>query len=58
MLCGQVKETHQIIEEWVKTKQLLSEEESAWKSEKAALTDLEDALSKEIGELEEKAWSV
>ena len=54
MLCGQVKETHQIIEEWVKTKQLLSEEESAWKSEKAALVDLEDALTKEITELEEK----
>ena len=54
MLSGQVKETHQIIEEWVKTKQLLSEEKSAWKSEKAALTDLEDALAKEIAELEEK----
>jgi hypothetical protein len=54
ILSGQVKETHQIIEEWVKTKQLFSEEKSAWKSEKAALTDLEDALTKEIAELEGK----
>ena len=51
---GQVKETHQIIEEWVKTKQIFSEEKSIWKSEKAALIDIEAALSKEIEELEEK----
>ena len=53
-VCGQVKETHQIIEEWVKTKQIFSEEESTWKSEKAALNDIEGALSKEIEELEKK----
>ena len=51
---GEVKETHKIIEEWVKTKQLYSEEESTWKSEKATLVDIEDALVKEIEELEEK----
>ncbi|MBT3665939.1 MAG: DUF3450 family protein [Opitutae bacterium] len=54
LLGAQVKETHQIIEEWVKTKQLISEEEHTWKSEKSALIDLEDALVKEIAELEEK----
>ena len=51
---GQIKETHQIIEEWVKTKQIFSEEKSIWKSEKVALLDIEDALSKEIEELEKK----
>jgi hypothetical protein len=54
LLGAQVKETHQIIEEWVKTKQLISEEKNIWKSENAALIDLEDALVKEIDELEEK----
>lgn len=54
LLVAQVKETHQIIEEWVKTKQLISEEKNLWKSEKSALTDLEDALAKEITDLEEK----
>ena len=52
LLGAQVKETHQIIEEWVKTKQLISEEKNLWKSEKSALTDLEDALAKEITEIE------
>ena len=54
LVFGQVKETHQIIEEWVKTKQIFSEEKSTWKSEKAALNDIEGALSKEIEELEKK----
>jgi len=54
LVSGQVKETHQIIEEWVKTKQIFSEEKSTWKSEKAALLDIEGALSKEIEELEGK----
>lgn len=54
LLSGQVKETHQIIEEWVKTRQLISEEKSSWKSEKAALADLDEALTREISELEDK----
>lgn len=53
-LGAQVKETHQMIAEWVKTKQLISEEKNNWKSEKSAFTDLEDALGKEITDLEEK----
>ena len=51
---AQVKETHQVVEEWVKTKQLISEEKNLWKSEKAALLDIEAALSEEIAQLEDK----
>ena len=51
---AQVKETHQVVEEWVKTKQLISEEKSLWKSEMAALLDIQGALSEEIAELEGK----
>ena len=47
-----VKETHKLIEEWVQTELLISEESSLWKSEKASLLDLEDALSREILELD------
>ena len=43
-----VKETHKLIEEWVQTELLISKETSLWKSEKASLLDLEDALSREI----------
>ena len=53
-LYAQVKETHQIIEEWIKTKQLISEEKNNWKTEKSALLDLEKALNIEIVELEKK----
>ncbi len=48
-----VKETHKLIEEWVQTELLISKETSLWKSEKASLLDLEDALSREILELDE-----
>ena len=48
-----VKETHKFIEEWVQTELLISKETSLWKSEKASLLDLEDALSREILELDE-----
>ena len=51
-LTAQVKETHKIIEEWVQTELLISEESAQWKSEKAALSDLEDALAREIEELD------
>ena len=54
IISAQVKETHQIIEEWIETKQLISEEKHLWKVEKAALIDLEDALNLEIGDLEKK----
>ena len=49
MLClslnAQVKDTHKIIEEWVETKLIISEESSKWESEKAALSDLQNALT-------------
>ncbi len=48
-----VKETHKLIEEWVQTELLISKETTLWKSEKASLLDLEDALNREILELDE-----
>ncbi len=51
---AQVKETHQLIKEWVQTKQIISQEKNQWKTEKATLLDLDEALTKEIAELEEK----
>ena len=57
MLClslnAQVKDTHKIIEEWVETKLIISEESSKWESEKAALFDLQNALTQEIKQLDE-----
>ncbi len=47
-----VKETHKLIEEWVETELLISEESNQWRAEKAALIDLEEALSQEIVELD------
>lgn len=47
-----VKETRQLIGEWVQTQLLISEESNQWRAEKAALVDLEEALSQEIGELD------
>jgi len=54
LMHGEVKETHQYIKEWIQTEQLISEEESKWKSEKSTLLDLQNALSEEITELEAK----
>ena len=51
-LGAQVKETHKIVEQWVQTKLLISEESTKWQSEKAALTDLKDALTREVEELD------
>jgi len=52
-LTGNVKETHKLIEEWVKTELLRSEESNQWRAEKAALIDLQAALNQEIEELDE-----
>ena len=49
-----LKETHAIIGEWVTTERLISEEESDWETEKAALLDLKQALGAELGELNAK----
>jgi hypothetical protein len=53
LLKGNVKETHKIIDEWVQTELLLSEEASKWREEKAALLDLQKALESEIAQLDE-----
>ena len=53
-LFSQIKETQQIIEGWIDTEQLISEESSQWNIEKAALLDLQDALKREISELDSK----
>lgn len=52
-LNAQVKDTQKVIEEWVETKLVISEESSKWESEKAALSDLKNALSLEIKQLDE-----
>ena len=51
---AEIKETHAIIGEWVTTERLISEEESDWDAEKAALLDLKEALGAELGELNAK----
>ena len=53
-LSAEIKETHAIIGEWVTTERLISEEESDWETEKAALLDLKQALGAELGELNAK----
>lgn len=53
-LHAEVKETHKIIDEWVTTERLISEEESDWALAKNALIDLKQALSAEIFELNSK----
>ena len=53
-LFSEIKETQQIIEEWIDTENLISEESTQWKSEKATLLDLQDALTRELLELKEK----
>jgi len=53
-LGAEIKETHAIIGEWVTTERLISEEESDWETEKAALLDLKQALGTELGELDAK----
>jgi|TARA_E500000178_G_scaffold356078_2_gene431516 hypothetical protein len=53
-LFSEIKETQQIIEEWIDTEHLISQESTQWKSEKAALVDLQDALTRELLELQEK----
>ena len=47
-LFSQIKETQQIIEGWIDTEQLISEESSQWNIEKAALLDLQDALKRDF----------
>jgi hypothetical protein len=54
LVIAEVKETQQIIEEWIDTEHLISKESSLWKSEKAALLDLQSALSEELSTLKEK----
>ena len=51
---SEVKETHQIISEWVETESLISEESAKWETEKAALLDISAALEAEIVELKQK----
>lgn len=53
-LGAEIKETHAIIGEWVTTERLISREQSDWFTEKSALIDLKQALSAELGELNEK----
>ena len=53
-LGAEIKETHAIIGEWVATERLISQEESDWETEKAALLDLKQALGAELGELNAK----
>ncbi len=51
---SEIKETQQIIEEWIDTEHLISKESSLWKSEQAALFDLQSALAEELSTLHDK----
>lgn len=48
------KDTTTIIQEWIQTEQLISEETTEWNIEKAALLDIRDALKIEIIELDKR----
>ena len=48
------KDTTTIIQEWIQTEQLISEETTEWNIEKAALLDISDALKTEIIELDKR----
>ena len=48
------KDTTTIIQEWIQTEQLISEETTEWNIEKAALLDIRDALKTEIIELDKR----
>jgi hypothetical protein len=52
--CSNFDEASTFIREWVKTKQLIGEESTEWNKEKAALSDIRDALKKEIEELDKR----
>ena len=49
-----LKDTTTIIQEWIQTEQLISEETTEWNIEKAALLDIRDALKTEIIELDKR----
>ena len=49
-----MKDTTTIIQEWIQTEQLISEETTEWNIEKAALLDIRDALKTEIIELDKR----
>ena len=57
MARSEIKETHQIISEWVDTENLISEESVKWNAEKSALIDINSALVSEIAELDNKLQS-
>ena len=48
------KDTTTVIQEWIQTEQLISEETTEWNIEKAALLDISDALKTEIIELDKR----
>ena len=54
LLGSTFKDTTTIIQEWVQTEQLISEETTEWNVEKAALMDIRDALKTEIIELDKR----
>lgn len=47
-----LEETRDVLEQWVETRQILSEEKSDWKTEKAILNDTVSLLSNELERLE------
>jgi hypothetical protein len=53
MAFGQVKETRQLISEWVETEQIISEEATEWTAERALLGDLIATLKVENEALDE-----
>ena len=54
MASGEVKETRQLIQEWVETERILSEEKSKWDSDRAMLLELLASLKAESKALDEQ----
>ncbi|MFW6217580.1 MAG: DUF3450 family protein [Verrucomicrobiota bacterium] len=50
---NEIEETRDVLDQWVETRQILSEEKSAWRTEKTILEDTEQLLASELERLED-----
>lgn len=48
-----IRDTRDVLDQWVETRQIISEEKSDWRTEKTILTDTKDLLSGELERLEQ-----
>jgi len=49
----QIQDTRDVLDRWVETRRIISEEKSDWRTEKTILTDTKDLLSSELERLEQ-----